>query len=179
MIKVVLEMSQCFFSVQVLLCFITTIKCDVYHLLSAQSDTCNVDCHECLTLSQFVSNSSNYLTNNTMLIFAPGSHTMELELIVDNIHSFSMLAETTPLMETKIICYDHAKFTFSNISVVTVSGFKFSECKGNQVLSVCEFRLEISAFYGSINHLECSAILAMVETISYLERVYFTFHFIE
>ena len=179
MIKVVLEMSQCFFSVQVLLCFITTVKCVVYHLLSAQSDTCNIDCHECLTLSQFASNSSNYLTNDTMLIFAPGSHTMELELIVDNIHSFSMLAETTPLMETKIICYDHAKFTFSNISVVTVSGFKFSECKGNQVLSVCEFRLEISAFYGSINHLECSAILAMVETSSYLERVYFTFHFIE
>ena len=46
-----------------------------------------------------------------------------------------------------------------------MSGFKFSECKANPVLSVCEFRLEKSEFDGSVSDFECSAILAMVETI--------------
>lgn len=86
-----------------------------------------------------------------------------------------MLAETTPLMDTEIICHDHANFTFSNVSVVTVSGFEFSESKGNQALSVKEFRLEKSIFDGSVNDFECSAILTIAETISYLERVSFTY----
>ena len=41
-----------------------------------------------LTLSQFVDNSSNYLTDDTTLMFSPGSYSLESELIVENIHSF-------------------------------------------------------------------------------------------
>ena len=35
-----------------------------------------------LTLSQFVDNSSDYLTNDTILIFSPGNYSLELELVV-------------------------------------------------------------------------------------------------
>ena len=169
-------MAQCFLCVLIL---VTTVKCGIYHLLPKQSDACNVDCHDCLTLSQFVSNSSNYLTNNTTLIFAPGCHTMESELTVHNIHSFSMLAETTPLTETEVICYGHAKFKFSNVSVVTMSNFKFSECTESKVQFVHHFFLKKSTFYGRVNVSDCGTILTMVEAASYLDRVSFTFQFFE
>ena len=172
------EMSQCFFGIMILMYFIITVKSEVYHLLPAPSNTCKVDFHDCLTLSQFVSNSSNYLSKTTMLIFAPGSHAIESELIIENIYSFSMLAETTPLTQTEIVCYDHANFTFSHVSVVTVIGFKFSGCIGNQILSVSKFHLKKSTFYGGVKINDCGTVLTMAKTVSHLERVSFTFHHI-
>ena len=39
-----------------------------------------------LTLSQFVSNSSDYLISDTMLIILSGNHNLEAELNVENVH---------------------------------------------------------------------------------------------
>ncbi len=77
-----------------------------------------VDHCDCLTLSQFASSSSNYLTNTTTLIFTASSHAIESELVIENVRSFSMLAETNPLTQTEIVYHDHAKFIFSNVSAV-------------------------------------------------------------
>ena len=58
-----------------------------------------------------------------------------------------------------------------------MSGFKFSECKRNQVNSVRQFRLEKSTFYGEVNGIYCGTILTMAKTVSYLDRVGFTLNF--
>jgi hypothetical protein len=169
------ELAQYFFSVVIFFHFSITIKSEIYHVLpvSKLNDTCMVDRCDCLTLSQFASNSSNYLTNTTTLIFTAGSHAIESELVIENIHSFSMLAETNPLTQTEIVCYDHAKLTFSNVSDVTVSDFKFSGCAGNQILSVGEFHLKKSTFFDGVNVSDCGTIWTMAKTVSYLERVSF------
>ena len=136
------------------------------------------DC-DCLTLAQFASNSSKYLTNTTTLIFTPGRHTIEVELAIKNIHSFSMLTKTNPSTPTEIVCYGHAKFTFSNISTVNVSGFRFSGCTGNQILSVGQFHLKKSTFYGhdGVNVSGCGTIWTVAKTVSYLESVSFMIHY--
>ena len=43
-----------------------------------------------LTLAQFVNNSSEFLISGTTLIFCSGNHNLKSELIVENVHSFSM-----------------------------------------------------------------------------------------
>ena len=156
-----------------------TIKGEIYHILTAPNDTCRVNCCDYITLSQFASNSSNYLTNNTTLIFTPGSHTIEVEVSIKYVHSFAMLAETNPLTPTEIVCYNHANFIFNNVSIVTVIGFKFSGCIGNQILSVSQFHLKKSMFYGQVqvNDCICGTVLTMAKTVSCLERISFKLHY--
>ena len=168
-----------FSSVLLLVCYFrifTTVESEVYHLLPSQSDSCSVDYHDCLTLSQFINKSSIYLADNTTLIFTPGRHTMESELMVANFYTFSMLAETSPFVETEIVCCDQANFIFSNITAVIINGFKFSECRDNKVNSVHQFHLKKSNFYEEANGISCGTVLTMIETISYLDEVSFTFH---
>ena len=170
------ELSQYFYSVVIVFHFSITIMGEDYHLLPVpklDNDTCMANDCDCLTFAQFASNSSNYLTDTTTLIFTPGSHTIEVELTIKNIHSFSMLAEIDPFTQTEIVCYDHAKFTFSNVSTVNVSGFRFSGCTGNQILSVGQFHLKKSTFYGGVNVSGCGTIWTVAKTVSHLESVSF------
>ena len=83
----------------ILLCVATTALSEVHYIIvpsqlpSYEERYSNVACVDNdLTLSQFVQNSSNYLTNETRLTLSPGNYKLELKLIVENIHSFSMLA---------------------------------------------------------------------------------------
>ena len=165
-----------FSSVLLLVCYFrifTTVESEVYHLLPSQSDSCSVDYHDCLTLSQFINKSSIYLADNTTLIFTPGRHTMESELMVANFHTFSMFAETSPFVETEIVCCDQANFIFSNVTAVIIDGFKVSECRNNKVNSVHQFHLN-----GEAHGISCGTVLTMIETVSYLDEVNFTFHHI-
>ena len=175
------ELSQYFFSVVIFIHFSITIMGEVYRLLPVPklNDTCMANDCDCLTFAQFASNSSNYLTNTTTLIFTPGRHTIEVELAIKNIHSFSMLTETNPFTPTEIVCYDHAKFTFSNVSTVNVSGFRFSGCTGNHILSVGQFHLKKSTFYGhdGVNVSGCGTTWTVARTVSYLESVSFMIHY--
>ena len=43
-----------------------------------------------LNLAQFVNNLSEFLISGTTLIFCSGNHNLKSELIVENVHSFSM-----------------------------------------------------------------------------------------
>ena len=104
-----------------------------------------------LPLSQFVDNSwtSDYLMNDTTLIFSPGNYSLESELVVENIHSFSMFAWTGSSSKAVITCSCNARFEFRNISTVTVSGLEFVGCFESLLVSVGKFQLENSGFIGN------------------------------
>ena len=89
------------FSCLILLCLGTTIDASEvqYIIRPSQSLSCvdryssDAACGDSdLTLSQFVDNSIDYLTNDTTLIFSPGNYSLESELVIENVHSFSMFA---------------------------------------------------------------------------------------
>ena len=131
---------------------IRTIKSDVYYIIPSQSPSnqCITESDRCLTLSQFVHNSSNYLTNDTIMIFVPENHILEAELVIEHIQSFSMLVQPTWLKFTKavIVCNHNARFEFRNASIVTLSGLDFDGCFENGVISVGHFQLKNSKFSG-------------------------------
>ena len=115
---------------------------------SSQSQSYVDQCNEAdyvdndLSLSQFIDNSINYLTNDTKLIFLPGNYSLESNLLVENIHSLSMSAWPISSSKTVITCGHNARFEFRNIGIVTVSGLEFIECFENHVVSVGYFQLE-------------------------------------
>ena len=148
--------------------------------VSSQSPSCGdrsycneeYDNHH-LTLSQFVSNLSDYLTNDTRLIFSPGNYSLESDLIVENVHSFSVFAWLWYSSKAVIVCDHNARFEFKNVSIVTVSGLEFIGCFENYVVSVSQFHLENSSFFGHGLAIDNGTALTIDESTANLDRVAF------
>ena len=164
----------------ILLCLGTTVASEVEYIIrpsQAQScgDRCNVteSVDNCLTLSQFVNNSTDYLTNDTGLIFSPGNYSLESELIIKNVPSFSMFAWPSFSSKVVIICSHNARFGFRNVSIVTVSGLEFVGCLENHVVSVGQFQLEDSSFFGNGQAIVSGTVLTIEESTANLDRVAF------
>ena len=165
----------------ILLCLGTAVESEVQYVIRpSQSQNCSdrysnteyAEDHH-LTLSQFVSNSSDYLTNDTTLIFSSGNWSLESELIVENVHSFSMFAWPSFSSTAVIVCGHNARFEFRNVSIVTVSGLEFVGCLENHVVSVGQFQLENSSFFGNGQAIVNSAVLTINESAANLDRVAF------
>ena len=167
-----------------LLCGLTTViacasECTSYVIRPSQSQSCPDDRYSSatacvdneLTLSQFVNNSSNYLTNDSTLIFSPGNYSLESELVVENVHLFSMFAWPASSSKIVITCGHNARFAFRNISIVTVSGLEFVGCFENHVISVGQFQLENSGFFGNGQPLVNGTVLSIEESTASLNRV--------
>ena len=122
------------------------VSSEVYHIQSSPSDSCPAE--PCLTLSQFANNSSNYVSINTTLLFLPGNHSLESELLVTNISMASMISRFTNASSTVITCNHLGRLDIAHVSVVYISGLTFVGCAGNRVDSVDRFTLEESSFIG-------------------------------
>ena len=164
------SVCKCLTCILVLFCF-GFVASEVYYIVPSQSYPCGAD--RCLTFSQFISDLANLVYNkcdNTTLIFAPGYHRFELDLIIQDVHSFSMHAEPFS-SKTRIVCSLHAKFEFRNVNSVTVSGLYFIGCSGNQLRSVNRFQLTNSTFD---SHAEADGTtLTITESTAYLDKVGF------
>ena len=123
-----------------------------------------------ITLSQFVNNFTSYLTNDTSLVFSPGNYSLESELVIEHIHSFSM--SVWP-MKAVIICSKNARFEFRNISAVSVSGLELVGCFENRVVSVGLFQLENSKFFGNGQAMVNGRVLIIEKSTASLNGVVF------
>ena len=167
----------------ILMCLATTkAASEVQYIIIPSSQSQNhsdphssadsIDNH--VTLSQFIYNSNNYLTNDTSLIFSPGNHSLELELVVENIDSFSMSAWPSSSSNVVITCGPYARFIFINITTVTVSGLGFVGCLGNYVTSVGLLQLRNSGFFGNGGRpIFSNAVLFIEESNANLDRMAF------
>ena len=100
----------------------------------------------CLTLSQFMNNSSDDLSANTTLHFLQGEHYLDSTLLIKNVDTFYMSSRDR---NVTIVCnHSGAQFKFSNVSVVHINGLTFIGCTGNKFIYVSQFTLEDSQFIG-------------------------------
>ena len=166
-----------------LLSGLTTVASVHYIIQPSQLQTCDY-CMECdgldnsdLTLSQFVNNLSDYLANYTILsvIFMPGKYSLESELSVENVHSFSMYAWPGSSSKVEIACGHKARFEFRNVSTVTISGLEFIGCFQNRVITVRHFQFENSGFFGNGQPIVSgtSTVLTIKESTANLDTVVF------
>ena len=165
----------------IFLCFGTTVTNEVHYIIRPpQSQSCaeeysSAACVEDgLTLSQFVTNFSDYLTNNMRLILSPGNYSLESEFVIENVSSFSLLAWPTSSSKAVITCHGHnARFEFRNVSTVTMSGLEFVGCFENHVISVGRFQLENSQFFGNGEAVCNSTVLTVENSVANFDRVMF------
>ena len=174
--------AKSFLCLILLLSGLTTVVPACYIIRPSQLQTCDY-CVECdglvnsdLTLSQFVNdNLSDYLANDTTLslIYLPGKYSLESDLIVENVHSFSMYAWPGSSSKVEITCGHKARFEFSNVSTVTISGLEFTGCFQNHVITVPRFQIENSGFFGNDRTIVNRTVLRIEESTAYLDRVVF------
>ena len=176
---IIIQMAKPFWILYLIMTFLATDSIIASYIIQpSQIQNCDdrVEC-DCsnLTLSQFVNNSSSYLrvTSDTILIFLPGNHNLESELLVENFHSFSMYAWHGSSSKATITCHHSARLEFRNVSTVTVSGLEFIGCSENRVISVDQFQLENSEFIGNAIIHAYGTVLSIEESTAKLDRVLF------
>ena len=100
----------------------------------------------CITLSQFAANSSKY-TGQISLIFLPGNHTLNRELILSGASNFSIESQKN---ETVMIeCMSpNERFVINETTFATIKGLHFIGCGGNTVTSVKHLVVEDTIFQG-------------------------------
>ena len=150
-----------------------------YFITSNCTDQCSnaesIDTGNYLTLPQFVKNSTAYLANHTILIFLPGNHGFESDLIVENIKSFSMSVWPASSPKVVINCNHSARFEFRNISTVTMTGLEFVGCFNNHIEFIGQFQLEGSSFIGSEQPIARSTVFLIVSCTANLDRITMAF----
>ena len=100
----------------------------------------------CFTLSQFAANSSNH-SGQISLIFLPGNHTLNRELVLSGAENFSMESQGN---ETVMIeCMSpNERFIVTETTFATIKGIHFIGCGGNTVTRVEELAVEDTIFQG-------------------------------
>ena len=107
----------------------------------------DIPCPEdpCLTLSQFAANSSKY-TGQLSLIFLPGNHTLNRELVLSGADNVSMKSQQN---ETVIECTSaNERFIVNETTSAAIKGIHFIGCGGNIVTRVEELVVEDTIFQG-------------------------------
>ena len=145
----------------------------------SQSYHCHVN-NSCLTLSQFASNSSRYVTvdSNLTLFISGGSHLLDTSISLSHILGFSLLSINDSDLRSTIICKNSANFTLGNITQVCMHGIVFHGCGGSRVQSVSQLIIENSTFRGANNSKTSITIIeskASLTTTTFLSNVIGTY----
>ena len=101
----------------------------------------------CLTLSQFAANSSNH-SGHISLIFLPGNHTLNRELILSGADNFSMESLQDNEMVTIECTSQYERFNVNETTFATIKGLHFIGCGGNTVTRMEELVVEDTTFQG-------------------------------
>ena len=139
-----------------------------YYYVKPTTDTsCPTESDHCLTLSEYVQQSDEYLTSNATMVFLPGTHTLDDHFHVHNITTFRLLGNST--LPPQVVCSSPLCFTFdglqlleiSNLAITGHSSISFYNCI-ICVTSVQHFQLNYCSL---LNNVEGAL---RVETCSYV-----------
>ena len=129
------------------LCSLNQAAGEVYYITASTTNLCTVQ--PCLTLSQFATNSGQYLHSNTTLVFLPGTHCLiTVNLMLSNIDNFAMKSENST---AQIKCTNDSHIFFSQLQCIHITNLEFIGCGGNQVRHVEEFMVEDTIFKAQEN----------------------------
>ena len=148
-------------------------QCEVeYNIITDSHDDKDSSlCNNCLTLSQFVTNTSYYLTDNTTLTFHPGNFTLGLSLEVTDVQSFILRSNCSS--DCVFTCNTTGKLLFHHVRAVHIDNMSFRYCFGNRIVQVKFLFLSNTSFTGETFSAKGTA-LEFIETTAVIIRCYFS-----
>ena len=95
------------------------------HVRPASTNT-SCPTHPCQTLAEYAQDPGQYFNGtNLTLQFLPGTHTLNANLNISNLHQLEIHGAVLP---TKIVCDSNVGFAMRDISVVRIDGLAFVSC---------------------------------------------------
>ena len=141
------------FLVQLLLLFLLLVYADtvyskeVHYITPSLGGPCPPN-SSCLTLSQFAANSS-YVEMDTSLLFLPGNHTLDRELLLAQVNNFSMTKDGVGNETVFVECSTcSGRFHISETTFVSINGLHFIGCGSNNVSQINWLTITSSTFQG-------------------------------
>ena len=95
----------------------------------------NTTCHHCHNLQHYLLNVTKYFTSNTQLLFLPGLHHLHTDLIIQNVHNVSLIANDTTQGTVVIQCNSSIGITMTNITGLTMVKIVIENCEIKNNLS--------------------------------------------
>ena len=130
-----------------LLVYADTVLGKVHYITPSLDDPCPQN-SSCLTLSQFAANSS-YIETDTSLLFLPGNHTLDRELLLAQVNNFSMTKDGVGNETIFVECSTRSgRFHISETGSVSINGLHFIGCGSNNVSQVNWLTITSSTFQG-------------------------------
>ena len=118
----------------------------VHYITPSLDSPCSQYASSCLTLSQFVANSSDNETD-VSLLFLPGYHTLDRELLLAHGHNFSMSKYAKDNETVFVECNSQlGRFDISETTYVSIKSLTFIGCGGNRVSQVTSLIIADSTF---------------------------------
>ena len=129
-----------------LLCIVT---CTVYKVIP--DDDHNTTCYHCHTIQYYQLNISKYFTSNTELLFLPGLHHLQTDLIIQNVYNISLLGYGS-ISNIVIKCIKLARIIIFNATSTTVKHLKLQR-------NISSYYINSDLLYSSMIIRDCKNIL--------------------
>ena len=149
----------------------------VHYITPSPDDPCPQN-SSCLTLSQFTARSSHNETDISLL-FLPGNHTLDRELLLAQVNNFSMTKEGLDNETVYVECSTHyGRFRISETTSVSLKNLHFIGCGSNSVSQVKWLTITGTTFQGVQNRntvLELNEVsnATIVETYFHSNSLYY------
>ena len=142
-----------------------------YSIAKSVND-CTCCSPKCFTLSDLATKSSQLLSDNSHLIFAPGTHILALNFTVSDKSILKMVSNSSSQHVQVIIkCNENSSLYFFNCTSVNIIGIKFVGCGNNRIRKVPDFMLQSLTFEGQNNS---GTAVELVESTAHIYDSVFT-----
>ena len=129
----------------------------------------NTTCHHCHNLQHYLLNVTKYFTSNTQILFLPGLHYLDTDLIIQNVHNISLIGSTanSTTVDTVIQCMygGPAHITIANVSTLIIK---------NLIVEVSDMYVFYNQLTGLVLRIEnCFSISLQHIQVKPLDNYYF------
>ena len=133
-----------------LLSLLHTTTSSVYTVVP--DDHYNTTCHHCHNLQHYLLNTTKYFTSNTQLLFLPGLHHLNTDLIIQNFHNISLIGITPNVI---IDCSPSVGIVITNVVNVVIMDMVISNCAHISYSSININKIDKFNLYASMIVLNC------------------------
>ena len=153
-------MVQCYTCHLLLLLATVIFQCGATEYYVRPTEPTNTSCpgQPCLTLNQYINNSSHYIQSNVVFTFLPGKHVIERLLEIRNVENVTLKGTGNyPQLIAKFSCWSNYHCSNKTARFVTLLNyFPFKDCSVIQLINVAH--VNISGIHFTMSTVNVSAI---------------------
>ena len=121
------QIAYIMYSLMLLFSLLQFTTCTVYTVTPDDHYYRNTTCHHCHNLQHYLLNVNKYFTSNTQLLFLPGTHYLDTDLIIQNVHNILLISSiANDTTEDTVIRCNSTLIEMINVSKLAIENIAIS-----------------------------------------------------